>query len=93
MAFHWIDNEYLDFYPWKNRTDEESEFVPIENIFMTILKKREERFSSQNILLIALSTMREENKTAIEKLIENYPGKNFYMMEVPYLKQPGKERL
>ena len=66
--------------------------MPIENIFMTILKKREERFSSQNILLIALSTMREENKTAIEKLIENYPGKNFYMMEVPYLKQPGKER-
>ena len=38
----------------------------IEDFFMTILKKREERSSSHNILLITKSTMRDENKNALE---------------------------
>ena len=83
---------YIDSYPLKNRAVEEGEFVPIEDIFMTILKKREEENISENILLIAKSTTREKNKEALEKLIENFPGKNFYLMEVPYLKRPLKKK-
>ena len=75
----------------KNLSAEEKEFEAIEDVFMTILKKREERNRSENILLVTKSTMRDENKKALENLIENFPGKNFYLMEVPYLKRRGKE--
>jgi len=74
-----------------SRTAEEKEFEAIEDVFLTILKKREERNRSENILLVTKSTMRDENKKALENLIENFPGKNFYLMEVPYLKRRGKE--
>jgi len=75
----------------KNLSAEEKEFEAIEDVFMTILKKREERNRSENILLVTKSTMRDENKKALENLIENFPGKNFYLMEVPYLKRRGKK--
>ena len=74
-----------------SRTAEEKTFEAIEDVFLTILKKREERKRSENILLVTKSTMRDENKKALENLIENFPGKNFYLMEVPYLKRRGKK--
>lgn len=74
-----------------SQTFDEKEFEAIEDVFLTILKKREERKKSENILLMTKSTMREENKKVLENLIEHFPAKNFYLMEVPYLKRRGKK--